>query len=255
MIRARRVRSIVLLPALLASFHFFPARTAAAANEHPSTALLMPTADPISGATASLHLLAYPPALVGEASVPIAGRFSGEGMLGYSWLPNSIGGIASASLRAQIRRGGADRWSLASRLQWIGGALITGGEGGGGMVSAAEILASSPPADTRVHGGLALHTMPGSSASGNYGFDNPQASAFAAIERRIGATRVIVEPIWAAIGADGGWDSTFLILGGVKFPVRRVQISIGTGVGWWTFGSGGAALFPVPPLFSVGFDL
>lgn len=244
----------LVLP-LLAGFIIGQAGPAPAAGASPPSALLIPTADPVETTTASLHLLAYPPALAGEASIPFAGRLAAEGMLGYSWLPNSIGGIASISLRTQLLRGGAQRWSLASRLQWIGGALITGGEGGGGMVSAAEVFASSPPSGTRVHGGLALHTMPGSSASGNYGFDNPQASAYAAVEQRIGAARVIAEPIWAAIGADGGWDSTFMLLGGVKFPIRSVQISIGTGVGWWTFGSNRAALFPIPPLISIGFDL
>lgn len=104
-------------------------------------------------------------------------------------------------------------------------------------------------------GGIALHTMPGSSASGSYGFDNPQASAFAAIEQRIGAVRIIAEPIWAAIEADDGYDSSLLLLGGVKFPIRNVWVSIGTGAGWWTFGSGAAALFPVPPLLTVSFDL
>lgn len=217
------------------------------------TAILTPTADRIERPRLGGHLLVYPPGLTLEGIVPLRSRISFSGFVGYNWLPNGFGVFVSGSVRASLLAPTASRAGLLAQAQWIGGAGLTQGEGSGGSVQALELIGSSPIRPLRAHGGIVLHTLPGSEYPGGaYDWANPQLTAFVSGEAVLGRIRFVNEWIWGAIGADDGHDSLLIGLFGLGWRLGAGELRLATGLGWTRLGASGGAeiLLPLPPLLS-----
>ncbi|MFB3909105.1 MAG: hypothetical protein ACE15D_11960 [Candidatus Eisenbacteria bacterium] len=217
---------------------------------------LMPTADPIPQPEIAGHALVFPPALVAELAVPVVPRLSVSGYFGGSWFLDTFGGVLSASAKLSLTVPDGDTWGSAILAQSIGGFVVSRGEGEGGRIDAVAALVSSPVRPARFHGGLAVHSMPGSEyPGGRYDWSNPQVSFFGAGEWTRGRATYGFEALWGAAGADDGFDSTLLLLPAVRLRSGRIEWAITAGVGVQRFGSPVAGAFPVPPLVSVTVPL
>lgn len=215
--------------------------------------LLAPTADPLTRPFVGATVLTYPPSFIAEGGLPIRGRFSITGFLGYSWIPNGLGGIVSAAVRAQLAVPTERRWGVVAIAQGIAGAAIINAEGAGlNQATAIEAAVSSPLRPWRAHAGVALHTMPGSEyPGGEYDWSNPQVTPFLSLERRFAWGSVQTESIWGAIGADDGYDSVLINQLGFHFHRGNLAFRISAGVAVDGVGSRGQSVFPVPPLLAV----
>ena len=66
---------------------------------------------------------------------------------------------------------------------------------------------------------------------------------------------IFMELVWAAIGADQGWDSAFAGLIGSKFIFSKTSLKLGAGLFVWKFGSGNPSILPAPPIIALTFNI
>lgn len=261
---ARPARAEALPRALLLALPLllFASPASAGPAARPYAGFLLSHADPVGGPVLSAHLLTFPPALIAQAAFPIAGRFAGVATAGYSWFPGEAqGALGSGLLRAEIARPTEEKWGVVLLAGWIGGATTVRGDFDAASISGLQLVASSPVRALRLHAGAALHTMPGQSydsesgRSETYDFGNPQPSLFLSGDFSTRRVRFQVETMWFGIGADEGWDSSILALGGVEVPVGRALLRFATGVYVGSPVTSGSSGWPVPPLVSVAVPL
>jgi hypothetical protein len=223
----------------------------------PYDALLIPTADPVQNTSVDIYLLMFPPTAIGEFMIPLGDPMTIIFYGGYSVFGSQGHGvIASASLKANIYPPNEKRWGVAAQAQWIGGGAIMRGAGGGGSITAIELMVSSPVRASRVHFGTALHTLPGSEfPGGRYDFTNPQTTLFLSGEHLIRQTSLFIEILWVAVGADEGYDSRLVALMGGKFKLGPAHLKAGTGILLNQFGSKYIELLPAPPILALTLPL
>lgn len=217
--------------------------------------LLVPTADVASPSAVGGYFLTFPTGLAGQFAFSISNHATVllyGGVLGFP-----PGFLASPALRIHLLRPSQKKWGLAVQAQSGVGVTFWGGEGGGGNFNALELVASSPLKPSRIHFGMALHTMPGSEyktgwkRAKKYDFRNPQSTLFISGEHRFEKVAFSTELIWIAINADEGWDSAFAGLIGVDFSFGRTSLKVNTGVFTYRFGSGNPNTLPVPPVIAL----
>jgi hypothetical protein len=215
--------------------------------------ILAPTADPLIRPFVGASVLTYPPSLIAEGGLPIRGRFSATAFLGYSWIPNGLGGIVSAAVRAQLAVPSERRWGIVAIAQGVAGAAIIDAEDAGvASVTAVEAVVSSPLRPWRAHAGVALHTMPGDEyPGGEYDWSNAQVTPFLSLERCFSWGSVQTESVWGAIGADEGYDSVLINQLGLHFHRGNLAFRVSAGVLVNGVGSNGQTIYPMPPMLAM----
>ncbi len=228
-------------------------------SNDPSGNILLPSADSISDLNVGADVILFPPGVNGKIAFPFTDKSAilfDAGLLIY---PPGIGG--STALRFSMLKPTSQKWGFAIQLQSLAGITFWGGEGGGGVINAGEIIISSPIKPNRVSFGFALHTMPGSEfkpgweKAKKYDFKNPQPTVFISLEhtgRRFG---IFSENIISAIGADEWWDSGFASLLGCKINLGKTKLKIGTGIAIERLGTTNPGTLPIPPIISISITI
>lgn len=217
--------------------------------------MLLPSADEAPELSVGVSMLSFPPGASGKIAFPFLSRATiliDAGLLIY---PSGFG-ISGAS-RFHILKTSSRKWGVALQLQSLAGFAFWGGEGGGGVINAVELIASSPIKSNRINFGFALHTMPGSEfkpiweKAKKYDIKNPQPTLFISFEHTGKRLGLFSENIIAAIGADDGWDSGFASLLGCKILIGKAKFKIGTGIAIQRFGTVNPITLPIPPIILI----
>lgn len=217
--------------------------------------VLTPTADPFPKRVClSTHLMTFPTTLIPQLTIPVGSRFGLQTYIGYGILtPDKMWVLGSIAVKLSLISSDSSHWGLAFQGQWMGAGAVFGGEGVGGTVTSGQLVASSPRGPKRIHAGIALHTLPGSSNGQHHNLQvTPSACGELSISRRV---RILTELVWIAPGADQGWDSIFFGLIGFRFKLGKTTLDLSSGIFQERAGSNSPRTFPVPPLVALTVQL
>lgn len=245
--------SIFLLPCISIAF------TEYEFSKNPFGNILLPSADDTPEVGVGVSMILFPPGAGGKIAFPFTNKTTilfDAGLLIY---PPGFG--ISGACRFHILKSSSQKWGIALQLQSLAGFAFWGGEGGGGVINAVELIASSPIKRNRINLGFALHTMPGSEfkpgweKAKKYDFKNPQPTFFISFEHTGKRLGLFSENIITAIGADDGWDSGFASLMGCKILMGKAKFKVGTGLTIQRFGTVNPIILPIPPIILISIPI
>lgn len=244
---------------LILLFLYISVATGHEISKDPFGSIFLPSADDASGLSIGAGMILFPPGVNGKIAFPFADRTTILFDAGLLMYPPGFG--SSGALRFHILKPTSQEWGIALQLQSLAGFAFWSGEGNGGFINAVEFIVSSPIKCNRINSGFALHTMPGSEfepgweKAKKYDIKNPQSTFFISFEHTGKRFSIFSENIWAAIGADEGWDSGFASLLGCKIFLGKTKLKIGAGIAIQRLGTVNPITLPIPPIISISIPI
>jgi hypothetical protein len=256
-----KVITILLVVALVISGWLPFPETGQAQGPAAYRLIVFPTADPFPRQFAiGAYALVYPPALMGQMTVPVVRRFGLQASIAFGPMlladdPTTIWNIPVLSAKFSPLPPDSSHWGLAVQAELIGPEGFLGrGARGSTIMILSQLVTSSPVSSKRVHLGIGSYRL--FETRWDEEDQHLQFALFAGGEFSISRHfSLCSEAVWIAPGAYQGNYSIIAGLLEFRFKFKKVTLDLGAGGCTTRIGRDDGWTYPLPPILAIEVQL